>query len=34
MVIPMAMEVLSLNTTFENERDFVERMAIQDAFVE
>jgi hypothetical protein len=30
----MAMEILSLGTTFENERDFVENMVIHNAFVE
>jgi len=33
MATPVAMEVLSLGTTFGNERDLVERMAIHNTFV-
>jgi hypothetical protein len=34
MATLMVMEVLSPGTTFGNERDFVERMVIHNAFVE
>jgi hypothetical protein len=34
MATSMAMEILSLGTTFGNERDFVEGMVVHNAFVE